>query len=121
MWNLGLLVVIVFPVWFVALGISAYLNTGTWARDWPGGWGGLLYIFLNMSVPLIAGGAVQQFLLLPIPKRWPAARRRFVAVLSTIVILPSAFVFGGVWALIPGLLLYGLALRLPRDSDPLAA
>jgi hypothetical protein len=114
--NLGLLLLIVFPIWFAALGLSSYLNLGRWPRDWPGGWGGVLYLLLNMGSPLLAGGVVQQFLLLTIPTRWSAIWRRVAAVLSTSVILPAALLIGGAGALVPGLLLYGLVLRLPRSS-----
>jgi hypothetical protein len=116
--NLGLLLVIVFPVWFFALGVSPYFTLGRWPRDWPGSWGGLLYIFLNMSLPLLAGGVVQQLLLLGIPQSWSAARRRTAAILSTVVILPASWIFGAAWALVPGLLVYTLVLRLPRKLEP---
>lgn len=115
--NFCLLLLIVFPIWFFALGVSSYFTLRRWPRDWPGGPGGLLYIFLNMGLPLLIGGVVQQLLLLGIPQSWSATRRRIAAIVSTAVILPASWTFGGVWALVPGLLLYALVLRLPRKAD----
>lgn len=71
---------------------------------------------------LLAGGLAQQLLLLGVPPTWPTNRRRTAAVFSTVVILVVLMLLG-VWGKIllpavPGLLLYGLVLRLPRGDEP---
>ncbi len=114
--NLALLVGIVFPIWLLTGGVLAYFSAGTQGtRDW---FGGVLYFFVLMAPRLLIAGVGQQILLLILPQKWSPAWRRIFAVLSAAVAYPWAALVGEAVGLIPGLMVYGLVLRLPRAPQP---
>jgi hypothetical protein len=114
--NLALLVGIVFPIWLLTVGVLAYFSAGLQGmRDWFSS--GLYFLFL-MAPRLLIAGMGQQILLLFLPPTWPPAWRRVLAVFSTVVVYPWAALVGEAVGLIPGLIVYGLVLRLPRAPQP---
>jgi len=124
--NLGLLLVLVLPVWFGLMWVLTRGVDGPAANDaWPEA---TLFYFAVLAPQLLAGGVVQQVALLGVPREWSSGRTRLIAVLSTLLIPLALVLFGGEPALllapisaVPlalGLLLYGVTQRLPRSAEP---
>lgn len=117
--NLGLVLLIVFPLWYATLWLIARVGEGPQeGNQWLEA--GMFY-FAVLAPQLLAGGLVQQLVLFGVPASWPPAQQRTAAVLSTAIIFGILIVFGGsprfVAPMIVGLLVYGLVLRVPRGQD----
>lgn len=121
--NLLLLLVVLFPVWFLVL--------GSWVVGTKGPQGGnyllaALFYFLMMAVPLLLGGCAQQLVLYLLPRRWTSVGRRIAVVIAGLVTIPSAFLVLNsdprfilsiefLLSLFIALSVYGAFVRLPQE------
>ena len=120
--NICLVFVIVFPIWFAGLWLTATVLKGPQGRWWEA----FGFYFLIMAPPLLVGGAIQQIILRLFPSGWPPSKKRIAAIISTLVI-PLAFLL---FKTDPGMLLsvgmavpmtialvaYGAVVRLPEAA-----
>lgn len=119
--NLGLLLVLVLPVWFALMGVLMSIVDGSTAdSSWPEA---TLFYFVVLAPQFLVGGMFQQLVLLGIPRELPRTRMRLIAVVSTLLIPLGLLAFGAESALLLapvsalplalGLLIYGVVQRLP--------
>lgn len=110
--NLVLVIVIVFPVWFIVIGIeSLLLNDLSLPSDWARS---PLFFLATTALPLALAGLAHQLVLLAVPKQWPTPRRRRAAILTSFLVVLTGFVTSGWIGLLLGAPLYGAVVRLPE-------
>jgi hypothetical protein len=110
---------VAFPIWFVITWVLA-----TVLRGHQGNWYEAILFYLPVvGMPLVAGGLLQQLVLLTLPTDRVIRGRRTLAVISALVIVPTVFLL---FRSDPGMLLspgvsvplgiallgYGLLMRL---------
>lgn len=108
--NLLILVAVVYTAWYVLIGATANpAFSGEWSRSY-------VFFMLNSAPALIGAGILHQLTLLALARfDWPRARLRVAALATSPIVLAAGIVIGRAWALIPGVFLYALLLRLPLD------
>lgn len=123
--NLGLLVFVALPLFFVFVWVQALIGGTKESRSlgYVLETGAFFYIIYVLYVAL--GGIVHQALLLLLPVSWPVFWQRVTAILLTPIIPITLIVLGErvqtiTWFLIPVILMlgiYGLLIRLPNAPD----
>lgn len=122
--NLGLMLLLVLPIWFGLMWVLIRITEGPQGENH---WSGFFLTYSwSFALVLLVGGLLQQLTLLAAAKRWSSRRLRIVAILSALVIPVVAFLpTGRLWLLDPGsavplalgLLAYGFAQRLPKETS----
>lgn len=122
--NLGLLALIVYPIWFGAMAVLIELKEPS---NGDGGWveAGVFY-FVVLVPQLLVGGIVQQVIVWAVPPAWNGGLRRVTAAIATLVIPGVLLLLGGEprllfapISLIPmlmGLMVYAMLQRLPSTE-----
>jgi len=122
--NLALLALVAMPLFFVLVWLQALLRSATGARDlgYVLETGGVYY--LTNLVPVLVGGAVHQILWILLPRQWPNARRKAVAlVLTPVIPLAVLLSWGGpaeslMRFTVPMVLALGIYVLLMRQVAP---
>jgi hypothetical protein len=120
--NLALLALVAMPLFFVLTWIQGLLGQAARATDlgYVAETGGVYY--LSNLIPVLVGGLIHQIFWLVLPRTWPSARRRIVALLLAPVIPVAVLLAWGGSAgsllyfavpMLVTLVVYVLLIRLP--------
>lgn len=84
--NLGLVIVIVFPLWFALLWIFAILSTrGEAGSQWPQA---TAFYFVVLVPQLLLAGLLHQVVMFLVPGSWSYLARRATIIASALILFP---------------------------------